>query len=287
VSAPLEEAAPAPNEQQAGAVAPQGEFLNFVRVLVFGGAYGYRALFAWANPLVYVPILLVQPIFQILFFAYIGRAAHLRDDTFFLVGNGIQWIMAPTMFGMLFMLDGERWTQTLGAVLATPANRIALFLGRSLPVMLNGLIVGAWGLVSGSLVLHVHSTADAAGPLAITIAVAVFSCAGCGFVIGSLSLRFRNGIILANVISAFLLLCTGANIPTGSLPPVLREIGYGLPLTRAIHAARELTSGASLAHVAPLLAGEAAVGAVYATVGFLLLRYFEGLSRRQAAFDVA
>jgi ABC-2 type transport system permease protein len=287
VSGPLDEAVAAPLGALSDVAAPQGEILNFLRVLLFGGAYGYRALFAWANPLVYVPIMLVQPIFQILFFAYIGRAAHLRDDTFFLVGNGIQWIMAPTLFGMLFMLDGERWTQTLGAVLATPANRVALFVGRSLPVMLNGLVVGAWGLVSGSLVLRVHATAAAAGPLAVTIAVAVFSCAGCGFVIGSLSLRYRNGIILANVISAFLLVCTGANIPTDSLPPVLRHIGYGLPLTRAIHAARELTAGASLSHVAPLLAGEAAVGAAYAVVGFFLLRYFEGLSRRDAAFDVA
>jgi hypothetical protein len=30
------------------------------------------------------------------------------------------------VFGMLFMLDGERWMQTLSAVLATPSNRVAL-----------------------------------------------------------------------------------------------------------------------------------------------------------------
>jgi ABC-2 type transport system permease protein len=266
---------------------PQGEVLNFFRVVVFGGLYAYRALFAWANPLVYVPILLVQPIFQILFFAYIGRAAHLQNDAFFLVGNGIEWVCAPTMFGMLFMLDGERWMQTLSAVLATPSNRIALFVGRSIPVMLNGLVVGAWGLFAGSLVLHVHATANAAGPLAIAILTAVFSCAGCGFVIGSLSLRYRNGIILANVVMAFFLVCTGAEIPTASLPSVFRGIGYGLPLTRAIRAARELTAGAPLSHVGPLLAGEAAIGAAYTLVGFVLLRFFEGLSRRHAAFDVA
>ena len=105
--------------------------------------------------------------------------------------------------------------------------------------------------------------------------------------IGSLSLRYRSGIILANVVMAFLLVCTGAEIPTASMPALFRGIGYGLPLTRAIKAARELTAGASLSHVAPLLAGEAAVGAVYAIVGFVLLRYFEALSRKQAALEVA
>jgi ABC-2 type transport system permease protein len=104
---------------------------------------------------------------------------------------------------------------------------------------------------------------------------------------GSLSLRYRTGIILANVVMAFLLVCTGAEIPTASMPALFRGIGYALPLTRAIKAAREFTGAASLSHVGPLLAGEAAVGAVYAVVGFVLLRYFENLSRRQAALDVA
>jgi ABC-2 type transport system permease protein len=286
MSSQLDQALPAQVDAFNG-VAPQGPVLNFVRTLFVGGVYAYRALFAWANPLVYVPILLVQPIFQILFFAYIGRAAHLRDNTFFLIGNGIEWICAPTMFGMLFMLDGERWQHTLGPVLATPANRVALFLGRGLPVMLNGAIVGAWGLLAGSLVLHDNAAAKAAAPLAITIVLAVYSCAGCGFLIGSISLRYRNGIVLANILMAFFLLCTGAEIPTSSLPLALRDIGYALPLTRVIHAARELTTGASLTHIAPLLAGEAVVGTIYAAVGLLLVRYFEGLSRRHAALDVA
>jgi len=42
------------------------------------------------------------------------------------VGNAVQSASLAALFGMGFAIDGERWTQTLSAVLATPANRAAL-----------------------------------------------------------------------------------------------------------------------------------------------------------------
>lgn len=267
--------------------APQSPQRNFFRVFVVGGMYAYRALFSWANPYVYVPLLLGEPLFQILFFAYLGRAAKIENDSFFLIGNAIQAISYATLFGMLFTLDGERFAQTLSSLLATPANRVALFLGRSLPVMLNGMIVGLWALLAGSLILGTSIRAAAIPPLALTIAIAVFSSAGCGFVIGSLSLRFRNGLVLANTLSALLLICTGANIPRATLPAVFRLVGDGLPLTHAIQAARALVAGASLGDVSQLLSTEAAIGLAYAVAGFTLIRYFERLGRRKAAFETA
>jgi ABC-2 type transport system permease protein len=260
---------------------------NFARVFFVGGTYAYRALFAWASPYAYVPIVLAQPIFQIVFFAYLGRAAHLEDDTFFVVGNGLQAISLPTIFGMLFTLDGERRGHTLMPLLATPANRVALVLGRSLPHMLNGIVVGTWGLVMGSVVLDTSIDVAAAGPLAAAIATAVVSCVGCGLVVGSLSLRYRNGIALGNGVSAFLLVCSGANIPRRSLPTAFRWIGDGLPLTHAIEAARRGVAGAELSSVASLLGVELLVGATYGAVGFLLIRVFERAGRRTASLDVA
>jgi len=51
-----------------------------LRVFLFGGFLSYRALFGWTNPWVFFPILVVAPIFQLLFFAFLGRAAGLEDD---------------------------------------------------------------------------------------------------------------------------------------------------------------------------------------------------------------
>ena len=46
----------------------------------------YRALFSWLTPQIYIPSLLIAPIFQILLFAYIGRSAGLESDEFYVVG---------------------------------------------------------------------------------------------------------------------------------------------------------------------------------------------------------
>ena len=101
----------------------------------------------------YVPTMLGGPIFQILFFAYIGRFAGSQSDEFFVVGNAVAICALGGIFGMAMTIGGERWTQTLSSILVTPANRLALFLGRALPNIANGVIVSAVGFVVGWLLL--------------------------------------------------------------------------------------------------------------------------------------
>jgi len=113
---------------------------TWFRVFFIGGGISFRALFAWIRPWVYIPTLIVGPTSQILFFAFLGRTAHLEDDSWFVVGNAVQSASLAALFGMGFAIDGERWMQTLSAVLGTPANRSALFLGRALPVLLNASV---------------------------------------------------------------------------------------------------------------------------------------------------
>jgi ABC-2 type transport system permease protein len=100
---------------------------TWLRIFFVGGAISFRALFSWIRPSIYIPTLLLGPTTQIVFFAYLGRTAHLKSDSWFVVGNAVQSASLAALFGMGFAIDGERWTQTLSAVLATPANRAALF----------------------------------------------------------------------------------------------------------------------------------------------------------------
>jgi hypothetical protein len=46
-----------------------GDVENFLRVFFSGGLYAFRALFGWIEPQSFVAILLVTPLFQVLFFA--------------------------------------------------------------------------------------------------------------------------------------------------------------------------------------------------------------------------
>jgi ABC-2 type transport system permease protein len=255
------------------------------RIFFVGGLTSFRALFYWLTPWIYIPTMLVAPLFQILLFAYIGRSAGLQSDKFYLIGNALQYSSIPCLFAMAQSIGGERFQETLSAILVSPAARIPLFFGRSLPVVLNGALVAAFSLGVGSLMLGVHLPASALAPLALVILIAAFSCTGIGLVNAAISLRVRENAVLSNVIFGFLLIFTGANVPLDALPGWMSTAAQGMPFTHAIAAARKLADGAGLEDVGTLVGAELLVGAIYGVAGFLLLRWFETLSRRHASLE--
>src|SRR6185295_3441140 len=168
------------------------------RIFVIGGLTSFRALFYWLTPWIYVPTMLIAPIFQILLFAYIGRSAGLESNEFYLIGNALQYAAIPCLFAMAQMVGGERYQNTLSAILVSPAPRIPLFFGRSLPVVLNGAFVAAFALLTGSIVLRVHLPASSLAPLLLVVLIAALSCTGLGLVNAALSLRIRENAVLSN-----------------------------------------------------------------------------------------
>jgi ABC-2 type transport system permease protein len=261
--------------------------MSSLRIFFIGGLVSYRALFYWLTPWVYVPSLLVAPIFQILLFVYIGRNAGLESDEFYVIGNALQYAAIPCVFAMGFAIGGERFQKTLGSILVSPARRLPLFLGRAMPVILNGAFVAAFSLAVGGLLVGIDVPAEALGPLALVVLVSAFSCTGLGLIHAAVGLRIREVAVLANIIFGLLLIFTGANVPLDELPGWMRAISEVTPLTHGIEAARLLADGASLGAVDHLLANEVLVGVGYGLVGYGLLRFMEWQSRVHATLETA
>lgn len=259
--------------------------MTAVRLFFVGGMTSYRALFYWLSPAIYIPSLVVAPVFQILLFAYIGRSAGLQSDKFYVIGNAVQYAAVPCLFAMSQLISGERYQNTLSAILVSPANRIPLFFGRALPVIGNAAFVSAFSLTIGCLLLGVSLPASSIPGLALVIAVAAFSCTGLGLINAAVSLRVRENAVLSNVIFGFLLIFTGANVPLSSLPTWMSAISHGLPFTHAIQAARHLADGDSLGSVAGLVVTELGIGLAYLVVGYGLLRFFEWQGRKHATLE--
>ena len=118
---------------------PLADMTVSLRIFFIGGLTAYRALFNWLSPWIFVPTLVIAPIFQILLFVYIGRSAGVQSDEFYVIGNAVQYASIPCLFAMTNAIAGERYQQTLTYILVTPAGRMPLFLGRALPVIANAL----------------------------------------------------------------------------------------------------------------------------------------------------
>lgn len=256
--------------------------MTSLRVFFRGGLTSYRALFGWLNPWVALPMFVIAPLFQVLFFAYLGRTTGVASDSYFVVGNALLAASLPGLLGMGGSITGERATRTLAMLLSSPANRVALFVGRTLPAIVNGVVVSAFCFATGALLLDVHVAAAAVPRLALVIAVCAFSCAALGLCMGAVGLRVRNVVPTGWIFVPVLLLVSGANVPLDRLPDWLQTIGAGLPLNHGIAAARDVVAGGTLGRA---VVSELGVGFAYACAGLLLLRLFEFESRRTASLE--
>jgi ABC-2 type transport system permease protein len=258
--------------------------VSFLRVFFAGGVTSYRALFAWVNPWVFVPMLVAYPLFQILFFAYLGRSAGV-GSAFFLIGDSFVAAAITGLFGMGHSVGGERRFQTLPILLASPTSRLALFLGRSVPTVVNGFAVAAISFGLGAWMLGLHFQFAELAKLALALVVSCFACTALGLCIGALGLRGRSVSVFADFIGALMLIVSGANVPFDRLPHIVRTIASGVPLTHGINAARQVVNGASVGDVGNLLGAELGIAAAYFAVGVLLLRVFEGQARASGSFE--
>jgi ABC-2 type transport system permease protein len=259
--------------------------MNGLRIFVVGGLTSYRALFNWISPWVFIPQTLGYPIFEILFFAYLGRFAGVQSDRFFLIGNAFMAIAITGFFGMGNAIGGERRSQTLATLLASPANRYALFLGGAVPSILTGFIVAVSAFTICSFVLRVSFSTGELGGLAVAGLVSSFACTSFGLCLGSLGLRGRSVSLFADTIGGSMLLVSGANVPLDRLPGVVRAVSNVIPLTHGIQAGRKLAAGSSFADASHLLMLEGLVGLVYLCLGVAMLRLLEYEGRRSASLE--
>jgi ABC-2 type transport system permease protein len=261
--------------------------MTSLRIFFIGGLTSFRALFGWLSPWILIPTYVVAPIFQILLFVYIGRAASIQSDEFYVIGNALQYASIPCVFAMTHTIAGERYQNTLGAVLATPAGRVPLFLGRSLPVIANGFLVSAFSLAAGGAIVGIHLPGGSIAPIMLVIAVTSFSCTGIGLTTAAIGFLARETATLDNIVFGILLVFCGVNVSLDDLPSWMSTTAQGLPLTHGIEAARKLADGASFSHVSGLIGVEALIGLLYALAGYGLIRWLEHQSRVHATLERA
>ncbi|CAN5230540.1 MAG: ABC transporter permease [Nocardioides sp.] len=256
-----------------------------MRLFLIGGLSSYRAFFNWLNPWMAIPIFVIAPVFQVFLFVLIGRNAGVGDDQFYVIGNALNQATIPCLFAMAFTIEGERWSQTLSVVLVSPARRLPLFLGRAMPVILNGWGVAIVVLLVGTWVFGVEIAVSQWPALLVSVLATSMSVTGLGFAAGAVCLRVRQGAVIANVLLCLLLVFTGVNVALDDMSEWMASVGRSLPMTHGIEASRKIAQGSSLADVSGLLAIEVGIGAVFMAIGMVLLRWFEQQSRRLATLE--
>ncbi len=256
--------------------------------LFFEGAYlSYIALFHWLRPVTYLASKIIAPLTQMLFFVFIGAyASGIQNAAFYVIGNSLIFTASSGIFGVTMSIGGERWEGTLPYLFGTPANRMAMFIGRAFIHILDGMLGVFIGLTWGIILFGLNLSHTDFGALILTIFITTFSTAGLGLLMGCLSLITRNVMFVNNTVYFLLLIFSGANIDIATLPTWMRVISNILPLTRGVSSARQIINGGNLASVAQLLIQELLIGFVYVLLGYFTFRWFEIEAKRRGTLEV-
>lgn len=247
----------------------------------------FKALFGWLDPQIYLLVKVINPIFQVLFFSLIaGYVYNTKDLTPWVIGNSFLLCIYNAMFGVGMTIRAERFFGTLKLVIASPANKFSVFVGRSTMHIFDATITVIIGLITGYILFGLRIPSYQLGWFFLTIIIAMFAACGLGLFIGSIGLITRDINLLLNVSSMLLLSLSGANFPITRLPIFLQKISAILPLSRTIEVARRLVNEVDISMCSRLLVEEVVIGLIYMVLGFSFLKIMEKIAIKKATIDI-
>ena len=261
--------------------------IQSVRIFVSSAKFAFKALFSWLRPEMWLMQVLGLPLFQMAFFVYLARfvTPTTTDIAFIAVGNAMQVSAFSSIFAVCNLTSEEKWQGTLIPIIATPANRFPLFVGRAVFQIFNGMATVAVGFFYASFVFGVDMARANFLALALVILITTFAMTGFGLMLGSVGLFMRTAMIIANIFLFVGLLVCGVNFPVTTLPVWVQPFSYAIPMTYGTAAARAAVQGSTIAQMTPILVQEILAGIGSTLAGYALFLGFETLARRRGAFE--
>jgi len=258
-----------------------------IKIFFEGAFLSYRALFQWLRPATYIASKILAPLTMMIFFVFIGAyASGSNDASFYVIGNALIFSASSGIFGVTMSIGGERWSGTLPYLFGSPANRLAIFVGRAFVHILDGMLGVFIGFGWGVLLFELDLSQTHWIPLLLTILVTTYSTAGLGLLMGCVGLITRNVMLVNNTVFFSMLLFSGANISLESLPNWMQAVSSYIPLTRGIASTRLVIAGAGINEILPLLLEEFLIGLVFTLMGFFLFNTFEKQAKKLGTLEI-
>ncbi|UCE95562.1 MAG: ABC transporter permease [Candidatus Bathyarchaeota archaeon] len=234
---------------------------------------------------------LIMSLSQISFFVFVAQFLSTVSSpevdliTYIAIGNAMSVLSWNTIFSVVNITSHDKWDGTLPLVLATPAHRLPLFIGRAMIHVFDGMLSVLIGFAYSAFLFGVDFGNTDVLALLIVVALTAFAMAGFGLLIGGLSFYYRDPLIFANIFTFALLIFCGVNFPIQELPHPLHMISYIFPLTYGVDAGRRIIAGAALIYVISLLSQMLIVGFISITLGYIFFRSFEHLARKTGRIE--
>jgi ABC-2 type transport system permease protein len=265
--------------------------MSLLRIFFSSAVFSFRAQFGWLYPPMWLAMKFVMSLSQMSFFVFVGQflITEVNASTsliaYIAIGNAMQMLSWNTVFSVINITSHDKWDGTLPLLLATPAHRLPLFVGRAMIHVFDGMLSVAISFVYAAFLFGVNFGNTDAFALIVVLFLTALTMAGFGLLIGGFSFYFRNPLVFANIFTFVLLIFCGVNFPVQNLPQPIQFISYIFPLTYGIEAGRKVISGSTLIDIAPLLGQMLIVGFISIVLGYVFFRSFEHVARKTGRIE--
>jgi ABC-2 type transport system permease protein len=258
-----------------------------VQVFTSSIAFGRKGSIIWDSPELIAMQVFLIPLFQISFFAILAQYIGYQGSAvqYIVVGNALQAMSYASVFSVANITSSDKWQGTLSTLMVTPANRMAIFVGRGFFQSGISALISVGGLGYAALLFGVNFSNANIPAVLLVVAITSLTMVSFGLLISSIGLYLRTALIVANIFLFLTMLVSGVNFPVSSLPAWLQPISYAIPMTYGTSAIRLAIAGASIGAMATLLEEEVLVGAVVLILGYFLVIGFERLARKTGRFE--
>jgi len=266
-----------------------------IRIFFSSAVFSFKAQFNWLYPPMWITMKLVMTLSQMAFFVYVGQflltesagpAGVSNLIAYIAIGNAIMSMAWNTVFSVVNITGSDKWGGTLVPLLATPAPRLPLFIGRAMLHIFDGMLSVAISFLFAIFLFGVNFGAVDLPALVLVVFLTSFAMTGFGLLIGGFAFYFREPMVFANIFTFILLIFCGVNFPVSALPQPLQYVSYIFPLTYGIDAGRQtIVNGATLIAVAPLLVEMLIVGSISMLLGYAFFRTFENTARKTGRLE--
>ncbi|UCH31623.1 MAG: ABC transporter permease [Candidatus Bathyarchaeota archaeon] len=266
--------------------------MSLLRVFFSSALFSFRAQFGWLYPPMWLTMKLVMSLSQMAFFVFVGQflittgnAAQTNLIAYIAIGNSMSVLSWNTIFSVVNITSHDKWDGTLPLVLATPAHRLPLFVGRAMMHVFDGMLSVIISFIYAIFLFGVNFGNANILALMVVVFITALTMAGFGLMIGGLSFYYRNPLVFANIFTFVLLIFCGVNFPIQELPQPLQIISYIFPLTYGVDAGRKAIAGATLFEISSLLCQMLIVGFFSIMIGYTFFRFFERMARKTGQIE--
>ncbi len=286
---------------------------EIVRTFRVASWLGWQIESNWADPFVFLSFTILRPLSTalvlLIMYKVVGGGNNAQFFSYLYISNAFFVLVIQTMAGMSWaVFDDREHYKMLKYIFTSPARKFPYLVGRAVAKIGVALLTTFVLLLVGVWFLGLHLPV---GQIQWGWAIAYFLLGmvilcSLGIVLAGVALVVaRHGASIGEVTAGMFLLFSGAYFPPDILPPVLKQVTLGMPITYWLEGMRRALNGGILTTtypgtpggsgpISPLLAqfsdwqllfivlGSAAISAV---VSWLFYRWVERQAKERGMID--